>query len=139
MTSHESCLHRAHKTESTTRSGAGAIHFHRTQGYVDANNFIGLFDFLLHETMRLDNAQGRAAMLDPSTHEGHPTAKHHDVGRLDGSVEHRCQRSPQRQSHERCVQTMRAKEIDIEWWKNGFIYVEKLSKRCCINFRLLYK
>jgi len=24
-------------------------------------------------------------------------------------------------------------------WKIGFIYVEKLSKRCCINFRLLYK
>jgi len=34
---------------------------------------------------------------------------------------------------------MRAKEIDIERWKNGFIYVEKLSKRCCIKFRLLYK
>jgi hypothetical protein len=25
------------------------------------------------------------------------------------------------------------------WWKIGFIYVEKLSKRCCIKFRLLYK
>jgi hypothetical protein len=24
------------------------------------------------------------------------------------------------------------------WWKIGFIYVEKLSKRCCISFRLLY-
>ena len=26
----------------------------------------------------------------------------------------------------------------VTWWKIGFIYVEKLSKRCCISFRLLY-
>lgn len=139
MTSRESSLHRAHETESTMRSGAGAMHFNQTQGYVDANNFIGLFDFLLHETMRLDNAQVRAALLVPSTRVGHPPTKQQDVGWLEGSEDHRCRRSPQRQSPERCVQAMRAKEIDIEWWKNGFIYVEKLSKRCCINFRLLYK
>lgn len=27
----------------------------------------------------------------------------------------------------------------VRAWKIGFIYVEKLSKRCCIKFRLLYK
>jgi hypothetical protein len=36
------------------------------QGYRDANKIIGLFDFRLHETMQLDNAQVRAAMLNPS-------------------------------------------------------------------------
>jgi|LakMenE18May11ns_1017448.scaffolds.fasta_scaffold9882173_2 hypothetical protein len=24
-------------------------------------------------------------------------------------------------------------------WKNGFMFVEKLSKRCCIKFQVLYK
>jgi hypothetical protein len=24
-------------------------------------------------------------------------------------------------------------------WKNRFMFVEKLSKRCCIKFRVLYK
>lgn len=32
-----------------------------------------------------------------------------------------------------------ARVINTALWKNGFIYVEKLSKRCCNNFRLLYK
>jgi hypothetical protein len=36
------------------------------QGYRDANKFIGLFDFRLHETMQLDNAQVRLTMLKPS-------------------------------------------------------------------------
>lgn len=36
------------------------------QGKRDANKIIGLFDFQLHETMQLENAQVRVTMLKPS-------------------------------------------------------------------------
>ena len=71
------------------------------QGYQDANKFIGLFDFLLQETMQLENAKVRVTMLNTSLRQGHHATKDHDVGWLDRSDDHRCHRHPQQQPHER--------------------------------------
>ena len=71
------------------------------QGYQDANKFIGLFDFLLQETMQLGNAQVLVTMPNTSLRQGHHATKDRDVGWLDRSDDHRCHRHPQQQPHER--------------------------------------